>query len=458
MEKDSSLANNEAIVFWVIWFPAFEHKSRFDSIENPISGKINDPVVNEKAKGKSRFKKSYYKLTKQYHDNANIPISIEFVNDTQDHIVIGDDIVNCNIILKYTTNDTQEEKKISLNYLQNSANGLFLYECKSDSFQTIEHIEKHATAYHIKKICHLHLFHGNDSAKADYNDYYFKIFSSREKPDIHKDNNDAIKYYLKSFCDRYNRHVAFFEQFMCPLKDIRDPKRNLSTLIEERKNNANVALGLGIIDKASVARDNNTKTVEIFDGQEYDKDKLLVEYNKLTEDQKQEIAKSANFLNNQILTPVQKEPVPTISEKFDNKKKYEESIFAVGETLYINTLRYSKYLKPKTDDDVRKYLLNLRNLTKVLYFVRDYYRYKHEEKENKKSLKITQWLAGLGFGVSLITFACGLWYAIYSSNGSTKLFDETEKLIKQENTEILRQLRFNNSSLVIPQEKPSNKK
>jgi hypothetical protein len=163
MARTSSPTNNEAVVFWVIWFPAFVHKNRFDAIE---------------------------------------------------------------------------------------------------------YIEKHATAYHLKKVCHLHLFHGDDSAKADYNDYYFKIFSSKEKPDINEANGDAIKYYLESFCDRYNRHIAFFEQFMCPLKD-RDPKRNLSALIEERTNNANVTLGLGIIDKANVEKDGNTKTAEIFDGQEY---------------------------------------------------------------------------------------------------------------------------------------------------------------------------------------------
>ncbi|MDR1632304.1 MAG: hypothetical protein LBR97_05435, partial [Dysgonamonadaceae bacterium] len=121
MAKTSSLANNEKIVFWVIWFPTFVHKSRFDSIENPISGKINDPVVNEKAKGKSRLKKIIYRLTNQYYDNANIPISIEFINNTQNRINKGDDIVKCNITLKYTTNDTNEEKKIFLKYLQNSA-------------------------------------------------------------------------------------------------------------------------------------------------------------------------------------------------------------------------------------------------------------------------------------------------------------------------------------------------
>jgi hypothetical protein len=49
MVKTSS-PTNEAVVFWVIWFPAFVHKSRFDAIENPISGKINDPVVMKKPK------------------------------------------------------------------------------------------------------------------------------------------------------------------------------------------------------------------------------------------------------------------------------------------------------------------------------------------------------------------------------------------------------------------------
>jgi hypothetical protein len=443
----SALINNEARVFWVIWFPAFVHKSRFDAIENPISGKINDPVVNEKVKGKSPLKKIIYKIRKQYYDNANIPISIEFVNNTN-YIAIGDDIVNCNITLKYTTNDTNEDKKISLKYLEHSANGLFLYECKSDSLQTIEYIEKHATAYHLKKVCHLHLFHGDDSAKADYNDYYFKIFSSPQKPNITTNNSDAIKYYLESFCDRYNRHIAFFEQFMCPLKD-REPKRNLSALIGERQTNANVALGLGIIDKENVKKEDSTTTIEIFDDQEYDKNKLLAEYDKLKESQKQEITKCTQFLNNKILTPVQKEIIPTISEKFNNKKKYEESIFSVGETLYINTLRCSKYLKPEEDDEIRKYLLNLKNLTKALYFIRDYYRYKHEEKENKKSLKITKRLAFAGVIISLLTFAGGLWYAIYSSNESTKSFNENQKLLKR-NTELLQQLQQNNSTLIIP--------
>jgi len=428
--------SKEAVKFWVIWLPAFVHKNEFKSVENPICDIINDTIQKNGI---------------EY--NANIPIEICFVNQDQKPIKQGDNIIGCNIKLCYTEDDPQERKEILLTYLDHSSNGLFLYQCNSDSVQTIENINRHATAYHFKRICHLHLFHRNDTTKDDYNDFYFKIFATNDKPNISEINGDAIRYYLSRFCDRYNRHISVFEEFICKEKTNNskgeNSKNTLQSFIEERTDETYVALGLGFINKDDIVKNSNTTTIVVFDGIEYDKDKLLTAYANLKDADKQTINKISEVLDSQIYNRVKEEPIPTVSEKFSIEKLYEESVFAVGETLYINILRNSKYLKPDLEDndysdEVRKYLLNLKNLTKTLYFIRDYYRYRYEEKVDKKARKRTRKLAWAGFIISILTFGGGLFYAINSSK-------ETKKLIQQ-NTEILKQLHNGSTSFVTPQE------
>jgi len=425
--------SKEAVKFWVIWLPAFVHKNEFKSVENPICDFVNDPIQKDGS---------------EY--NANIPIKICFVNQNHEPIKQGDDIVGCNIKLNYTEDDSQEEKEISLEYLDHSSNGLFLYKCCSDSIQTIENINRHATAYHLKRICHLHLFHSNDTTKDDYNDFYFKIFATNDKPNINEINGEAIRYYLSLFCDRYNRHVNVFEEFI-GIENSQNvnpeiSKNALLSLMEEVTDET-VALRLHFINKDDIVKDGATTTIIDIDGVEYDNDKLLKAYTNLENAAKETIKKIAEDLNSLIYRPVSEDPVPMVSEKFSIEKLYEESVFAVGETLYINILRNSKYLKPglendKDSDEVRKHLLNLKNLTKTLYFIRDYYKYRYEEKIDKKARKRTGKLAWAGFIISILTFTGGLLYAVNSSR-------ETKKLLQQ-NTEILQQL--HNTPSVAPQE------
>ena len=431
MEKSGSTTGSGAVKFWVIWFPAFVHRERFEVTKNPIGGKADDRFVNDKAKGKSFFRRLMSKFIGRYYDSANIPIHIEFIDKGKRSIELKECIVNCDIILKYTRkSEDKKEKEVFLKYLQHSSEGLFLYECNADSEQTIKDAEKHVISYYLKEVCHSHLFHGEDSAKNDYHDYYFKIYSTTTKPDLNNDNNDAIKHYLEAFCEKCNRHIVYFEREMSKEKSEGDL---LSPHIAERTEDANIALGLlGFIDKKGVEKDERTKVVTILDGKEYDKDKLLKAYDQLEKYEKQHTEDVKKFIYSQILAPVKKQQGITVTKKINNKRRYDESIYVVGETLYLNTLRSSKYLKPDLDKDIERQLLNLKNLTKTLYFIRDYYRYQHEKKRNNKTLGITTIVA-------LLIFMTGMIYDIFSS-----------KKTQRQSMEILQELKLNNSSVNHP--------
>ena len=444
MEKAISVAERDTKFYWVIWFPAFRQTKNFEVIKNPVKGDLNDPMIREGAKGKNWLKRRWLKFKGKYYSEKE-RIKIEFVDSQNNLVTPGTSIDQCYINLYYKTkdqNNNEIEVEINLKYLESSSNGLFLYECSSKSFAAhcIEDIRVHATAHHLKKGCHEHIFHGYDSDEDSYGDYYFKPYAppDGERPEIKEEYNNAITWYLNKISDRSDILVSFFEQEIIRLKNEQkssfierikywfknllqssEPRRlliqNLQERAEELENEKDevVAFLLGFIDENAVKKNEGTVIPVIVDEYELDHDLLKDKYNELDNEFKIEAKKRQQDFVKLLRKGVEKAKI------YENKKKSRDSrskdcLNAIGETLYFNSLLSSKYLKTDgpVNDDVRRNLLNQENSTKAFHLFADYF----QSKEGEKRHKISIGWAVVSVVLSVIFFVFGLFAAPYVSN------------------------------------------
>lgn len=353
--------------YWVIWMPTYTHGNFEKKILSTTVKKNNISDIN----------------------NTNLALEVVLQNDK-------------NIILTYREL-TKIEYKIKLKYIDNSSNGLFLFECicltDDEVTHKISENPRHISIYAIKELYHKHLFHGENFKDEECNnDYHFGVDiypktvicsdGSKKvitKPDLKADNNPAIEYYLERIEDRYCKCIKIFEQQIH--SDSKHEQKSANT----------------ILDSKYWKFVENDTTIE-----EKDKRNLKEIYEKI--DNSSNIIKSIkNIFNNK-------------RESLDNTLKRSNQV--VGETLFTNVLCYSKYLKPEQNDTIRKLLLNIENLKKGLYFIRDYHRFSLDNKNVKNTTVLA--IAGVVFSIVFSYL-----YTNYSSSESNKIIRRNQKELIQ---------------------------
>jgi hypothetical protein len=182
-------------LYWVLWIPTYTHKDFDQHIVNKI---VNTDISDNK---------DYPQPLKVELINKNIELTLTEVSLKKSY-------------LRKTT-EIKAEHKLRLEYVDNSCNGLFVYKCVCDNNNEItldlSQKPRHSIIYAIKELYHRHISHG--CSPKENKDYYFKVFVSKESPDIKKKNNDSIKFYLTEFESKYKTSAEHFEKWLHSYKN-----------------------------------------------------------------------------------------------------------------------------------------------------------------------------------------------------------------------------------------------
>ncbi|GHT49542.1 hypothetical protein AGMMS49982_03210 [Bacteroidia bacterium] len=182
-------------LYWVLWIPTYTHKN------------FEQHIVNKS-------------VETDISDNKNYPqpLKVELIGKDIE-LTLSEITTNKSYFKKVTT--TIAEHKLKLKYVDNSCNGLFVYEClrETDNKITLDLSQKprHSIVHAIKELYHRHISHGHPTR--ENKDYYFKVFVSEVCPDIKSKNNDAIKFYLTEFESKYKTTAEHFEEWLHSYKN-----------------------------------------------------------------------------------------------------------------------------------------------------------------------------------------------------------------------------------------------
>jgi hypothetical protein len=186
---------NTQTLYWVLWIPTYTHKKFEQHIVNPI-------------------------VKTDISDNKNYPqpLKVELINKDIE-LTLSEVTLKKSGLQKST--EIKAEHKLKLKYVDNSCNGLFVYECVCETdnkiTQDLSQKPRHSIIYAIKELYHRHISHGYPTK--ENKDYYFKVFVSEVCPDIKIKNNDSIKFYLTEFESKYKTTAEHFEKWLYSYKN-----------------------------------------------------------------------------------------------------------------------------------------------------------------------------------------------------------------------------------------------
>jgi len=364
------------IIYWVIWMPSytygeFDEKEQKHTFEKKLRHIPQNKIIKNDISDNVTLDK-----TKQ-----PLKLIVELQENLKD------------ILLTYIKADTSIYK-IELIHKDHSCNGLFLYECicktKDDYTKELATKPRFITNYAIKELYHKHLFHGAPGEDEDLADLKIDVYPKIEKGniiesiDIKQTNNPAIRHYLKEIEDNDLRCLKLFENHLQP-----ESEGESLSINEHFKN---------VVQDTTISQQ--------------DKDALKDLHSKISLDK---IEKSKEKLK--------------INEHIVERHLYEESNKMVGRILFTNSLCHSKYLNVERDEEIRKFLLNIDNLSRGLLYIRDYYRYKLDSenvkdscdlaknsiKQADKGIKLSKWGIAISIASIFLTIV-GIIYTFISNH------------------------------------------
>jgi hypothetical protein len=176
-------------VYWVIWMPAYVHTNIEDKPKKIIDTKEN------------------------ISDNKSYTQKITAKLDRKDIVICFSACTTSESDRTSKTEIKEDAYVIKLKYIDNSSNGLFLYECEcvTNDEVTRELVRKprHATIHLLKSLYHNHIFHLS-STNAN-KDFYFDVYIANSQPDVKDVNNTAIMHYVRKIEERFSWAVELFE-------------------------------------------------------------------------------------------------------------------------------------------------------------------------------------------------------------------------------------------------------
>jgi hypothetical protein len=190
-------------VYWVIWMPTYVHtciennpKKNFDTKEDISDDKLYTQKISAKLNEKDIV--------------ISFSASTGYVKTSKIEI-------------------TEDAYVIKLKYIDNSSNGLFLYECEcvTNDEVTRELVRKprHATIHLLKSLYHNHIFHL--SSTNENKDFYFDVYIVNRQPDVKSVNNTAIMHYMRRIEERFSWAVELFETSLSKLSTDKTNKQQI---------------------------------------------------------------------------------------------------------------------------------------------------------------------------------------------------------------------------------------
>jgi len=359
-------------IYWALWMPSYTH------------GEFDEETEKHTFEKKQRRDPEPKEISDELKINDE-SVPLELVVQLQD---------NKDINLIYTELKTKRSHKILLKKIDHSCNGLFLYECicLTEDYYTKKLSKKprYATNHAIKELYHKHLFHGDPELGKD-EDWGLKICvidTSKSYLDINclkQINNIAIKHYLKEIEDEYLRTFKLFEERLQPTTEILLPLEHLSNISP-------------------------------------DLEQILPE-------KKDAVTKILSEINSEKLNKLREKLKQEKNKNISRKLSYEESNRIVGKTLFTDSLCCSKYLKPEEDEEIRRFLLNIKNLKTGLHYIRDYYRYELDTENITEARNLAKWGVKISWA-SILLAIVGIVYSYYSSVQAKNSLIEQQKNIE----------------------------